>query len=270
MSRLQTLLQSVRPSAERPVVVVTGAGISAASGIPTFRGPEGYWTVGSHVHHPQDMATARAFAAMPREVWRWYLYRRAVCRAAEPNPAHDELVAWEAQLGDGFALISQNVDGLHARAGNSRERTFEVHGSIDRMRDVETGERLDIPPDLVIEGRDDPLTDEAFARLVNPRTAQRCRPHVLWFDEVYDEENYRFYSAMERASRASVCVVCGTSGAAAVPHHAVRAAVKANAVLIDVSPEDNPFRDLALLYDRGAALEATAVEGLAALAPLLL
>ncbi len=266
MSTLRELLRSTRPTPERPLVVVTGAGLSAASGIPTFRGPEGYWTVGSEVHHPQDLATAAAFARMPREVWRWYLYRRAVCRAAEPNPAHEQLAEWDAELGDAFALITQNVDGLHARAGSSRERTFEVHGSIDVMRDLETGERILLPPDLQIRDRDQPLDEATWARLVNPSTGGRCRPHVLWFDEFYDEDNYRFYSAIERATRASICVVCGTSGAAAVPHHAVRAAVTAGAVLVDVSPDDNPFRQHARAYERGAYVEAFAVDGLAEIA----
>ncbi|MEN0067425.1 MAG: Sir2 family NAD-dependent protein deacetylase [Myxococcota bacterium] len=269
MSKLQTLLETYRPTEERPLVVVTGAGLSVASGIPTFRGPDGYWTVGSEVYHPQDMATAAAFAEMPQEVWRWYLYRRAVCRAAEPNPAHQQLVAWEEQFGDGFAVITQNVDGLHYRAGSSRARTYEVHGSIDRMRDTVTGERLDIPEDIVIPDRDTALEDETFARLVNPATGHPTRPHVLWFDEVYDEENYRFYTAIGQATRAAICVVCGTSGAAAVPYHAVTAAVRNGAVLIDVSPDDNPFREIANEYGRGVALEATAVDGLAEIAAAL-
>jgi len=266
MDPLEPLLASVEPSPERPLVVVTGAGISAASGIPTFRGPVGYWTVGSDVYHPQELATARSFAEMPREVWRWYLWRRGVCRAATPNPAHEQLVAWERDLGDGFALVTQNVDGLHARAGNTWDRTFEVHGSIDRMRDLRTGEVLDIPEDIVVTDRDAELADELFERLSNPATGAPCRPHVLWFDEVYDEENYRFYTAIDRASRASIFVVCGTSGAAAVPYHAMTAALRAGAVFVDISPEDNPFREVASQYDRGLGIEATAVEGLARMA----
>ena len=71
------------------IVVLTGAGVSAESGIPTFRGEEGYWQVGSRHYHPQEMATFRAFCDMPDEVWAWYLYRRAVCRATAPNAAHE-------------------------------------------------------------------------------------------------------------------------------------------------------------------------------------
>ncbi|HVV49677.1 MAG TPA: Sir2 family NAD-dependent protein deacetylase, partial [Polyangia bacterium] len=101
-----------------PIVFLTGAGISAESGIPTFRGAEGYWRVGSRNYQPTEMAAAAAFARMPEEVWRWYLYRRGVCRAAAPNDAHRALVALERRLGARFLLVTQNVDGLHLRAGS--------------------------------------------------------------------------------------------------------------------------------------------------------
>ena len=115
-------------------MVLTGAGISAESGIPTFRGPEGYWRVGSRNYRPMELATREAFERMPEEVWRWYLYRRAVCRAAAPNPAHRALVDAERRLGDRFLLVTQNVDGLHRRAGSDPARTFEIHGNIDLWR----------------------------------------------------------------------------------------------------------------------------------------
>ncbi|MBX2796834.1 MAG: RNA polymerase subunit sigma [Myxococcales bacterium] len=260
---VEELLAGCTPSAARPVVVLTGAGVSVSSGIPTFRGPEGYWTVGSTQYRPQQMATNQAFQQMPREVWRWYLYRKGVCNAADPNDGHRSIAALETHFGDGFALITQNVDGLHTRGGCSHERTYEVHGSIDWMRDLDTDERLPIPDGLALTGRDDPLTDEAWAQLVNPATGARCRPHVLWFDEYYDERNYRAHSAMEAATRASVMIVCGTSGAASLPYQAVEMACAAGAALVDISPDDNPFRDAAERYERGVGLEATGDEGLA-------
>ena len=125
-SRLSTLLDDAR-AGSGPLVFLTGAGISAESGIPTFRGPEGYWTVGSREYRPEELATYEAFTRMPDEVWAWYLYRRGVCRAARPNPAHLALVELERALGDRFLLVTQNVDGLHLRAGHSAERVLQIH-----------------------------------------------------------------------------------------------------------------------------------------------
>src|SRR5690606_22392762 len=116
------------------LLFLTGAGISAESGIPTFRGPEGYWRVGSTNYRPEELATFAAYSAMPDVVWGWYLYRRGVCRAASPGPGHMALARAEEVLGDGFHLITQNVDGLHLRAGNSPERTYAIHGMIDFFR----------------------------------------------------------------------------------------------------------------------------------------
>lgn len=146
-----------------PVVVITGAGISAESGIPTFRGPEGYWTVGSEVYTPAQLATWSSFDANPARVWAWYLYRLGVCEAAAPNDAHRALARLDAAIGDRLRLLTQNVDGLHLRAGSPLERTWQIHGNIgfercvaacggppwpidDDVRRVERGEVLDDDP----------------------------------------------------------------------------------------------------------------------------
>ena len=264
---LTELLSTVEPSPERPVVFLTGAGFSVASGIPTFRGPEGYWTVGSEVYHPQDLATHAAFSRMPRDVWHWYLYRKGICGQATPNRAHRALAELEQQLGDAFLLVTQNVDGLHRRGGSSAERLCEVHGNIDLMRDVVTGERLPIPDDLALTDKAAPLTDAMWERLVNPATGHRCRPHVLWFDEYYREDWYRSDTAMRVASQASALVVVGSSGAASLPMHATAAAAQAGAVVVDVNPDpSNPFAVFARSYPRGAVVTQGAVEGVWAVA----
>src|SRR5262245_55041543 len=109
------------------VIALTGAGISVASGIPTFR-DDSHWQVGDREYHPWDLATAMTFWKMPWDVWAWYLYRRSVCRAAEPDLAHRALVDLDAKLDGRFALITVNLDGLHRRAGSPAARTFPVHG----------------------------------------------------------------------------------------------------------------------------------------------
>src|SRR2546428_9434824 len=95
---------------EGRILVLTGAGISAESGIPTFRGKDGYWTVGSAVYQPQEIATFEMFSRVPEEVWRWYLWRFGVCRDARPNAGHAALVEMERALGDRFTLVTQNID----------------------------------------------------------------------------------------------------------------------------------------------------------------
>ena len=244
---LDALLERVKP---QRVVITTGAGISAESGIPTFRGPEGYWTVGSREYHPQEMATQAAFKQMPREVWRWYLYRKGVCNAAAPNRAHFALVELEQALGDRFLLVTQNVDGLHLRAGNTQARTIQVHGNTDFMRPI-AGDRTPIPIPASVPKleREDPITDEIWAQLVS-RDGRPTRPHVLWFDEYYEEELYRSQSAIDTAAECDLYVVVGTSGAAAIPYHMGAAALQNDAAVIDINPDDNPFAEHA--RDRAA------------------
>ncbi|MFO0635436.1 MAG: Sir2 family NAD-dependent protein deacetylase [Nannocystaceae bacterium] len=263
-----TLRAAVRE--DGPLVFLTGAGISAESGIPTFRGPEGYWTVGSRHYHPQELATAEAFGRMPREVWRWYLYRRAVCRAAAPNPGHLALVELERRLGDRFVLVTQNVDGLHLRAGNSSERTLQIHGNIDFMRCAAACSTalVPVPDELAARERDTPLSDATFAALRCPRCGRPARPHVLWFDEVYDEPLFRAATALGHARDAALLVVVGTAGATNLPLSIGAAVARAGRPVVDINPEANPFAELAARTG-GAWLRAAAGEALPLLLPLL-
>lgn len=244
MSQLKALLSKL---GHAPLVFLTGAGISAESGIPTFRGEEGYWTVGSTFYRPTDMATNAAFRRMPDDVWSWYLYRRTVCNAAEPNPAHHALVRLEKVLGDRFLLVTQNVDGLHRRAGNSAERIFEVHGNINQMRcwNECSLKPMPMPEGLGPKGKDQPLTDQEKALLVCPACGGPTRPHVLWFDECYDEERFRFQSSLAAVSRAGALITVGSSGATNLPMQMAQMAHGKGAILIDINPQINPFAQLA-------------------------
>ena len=259
-------LESLEPLLERArngrVAVLTGAGISAESGIPTFRGEEGYWTVGARAYHPQEMATLQSFRRMPDEVWRWYLYRLGVCRAAEPNPAHHAIVRLEEHYQDRFDLITQNVDGLHLRAGSSQVRTYEVHGNIELRRCTEESCSLlhPMPADLGTRSREDPLDDDQRAKLRCPSCGGRTRPHVLWFDEYYDERLYRSETAMHAAALCDLLIVVGTSGAASLPIRAASAACQQGAGIIDINPQENPFAELAESHGRGAALHGSACD----------
>jgi NAD-dependent deacetylase len=242
------------------IVVLTGAGISQESGIPTFRGPEGYWQIGSRNYHPQELATMNAFRRMPDEVWAWYLYRRGVCLRAEPNAAHRALVDLETAIGDRFQLITQNVDGLHPRAG--QRRFFAIHGQIDHMRCARecSPDPIPMPEGIEIDwakGRS--LSDHERKLLVCPSCGGRSRPHVLWFDESYDEPRYRFESSLAAAASADLLVIVGTSAATTLPNLVAREAFERGAAIVAVNPEPTPFTELASSAETGFYFEATAV-----------
>jgi NAD-dependent deacetylase len=228
--------------------------VSAESGIPTFRGKEGYWTVGAREYHPAELATHEAFEQMPWDVWAWYLYRRGVCRAAAPNAAHAALVRWDAALGDRFALVTQNVDGLHPRAGSPRARTFEIHGDIDLMRCAAecVADRWPVPESVPALGKGEPVAAAHKAVLVCPRCGGMSRPHVLWFDESYDEPRYFLDTARARGADAAILVVAGTSAQTNLPWQVVTLAQRNGAVIIDINIDDNPFGEIAARTAGGA------------------
>ncbi len=182
-------IQGWLAEAER-VVVLTGAGISAESGVPTFRGTGGLW----RQHRPEDLATPEAFARGPRLVWEWYDWRRARVAKAEPNPGHLALAQLERRVPD-FTLITQNVDGLHQRAGS--RRVLKLHGDIWTLHCLGCG--------LEETNHDVPL------RVIPPRCT--CgglfRPGVVWFGEALPADVLRH--AMEAAAHAQLFLVVGTS-----------------------------------------------------------
>ena len=252
-------------AAPGPVVVLTGAGISADSGVPTFRGPEGYWRIGSRNYRPQEVDTGAAFDRMPLELWGWYLYRRGAVLAAEPNAAHRALVRLERELGDEFVLITQNVDGLHRRAGSSDRATLAIHGSLIGWRCA-----ADCPAASVVqpfpEGfatvwpKDRRPTEDEMAPLHCATCGRLGRPHVLWFDERYDEQHYRLYSAMAAADSATLLVVVGTAGETNLPDQIVRRVMERGQSVLVVNRDRSPFTRLADRYARGLTVLGGAAE----------
>jgi NAD-dependent deacetylase len=215
------------------VLVLTGAGVSAESGVPTFRGPQGLW----RSFRPEDLATPEAFARDPGLVWEWYAWRRETVAACAPNPAHRALAALEARVPE-FLLATQNVDGLHARAGS--RRLVELHGSLWRVRCTGCGE---------VAARREPV----------PELPPRCRcgsvlrPDVVWFGETLPVEALQ--RAFTAAREAQVVLVVGTSSlvhpAAAIPE----AALFAGACVVEVNPEPTPLSDRATVSLRGRAAD---------------
>jgi NAD-dependent deacetylase len=217
------------------------------SGIPTFRGKEGYWTIGSKEYHPQEMATYAMFSRKPLEVWEWYCYRRSVCANAQPNEGHKAIVKLEEILGNRFTLITQNVDGLHLRAGNNLERTFQIHGNINYMRCSEecTDELYPIPDFIPTSPIAKEFPRELLEKLRCPKCNQYTRPHVLWFDETYDEKFFKFESSIMVAGQTDVLLIVGTSGATTLPNHIVNLVIQKGGLVFDVNIESNLFGNIA-------------------------
>lgn len=261
---MQDALRLARDRRAGHIVWLTGAGISAPSGIPTFRGEGGYWTVGSDNYRAEELATYAAFSEMPREVWGWYLYRRGVCVGAAPNAAHEAVARTQRELPK-CTLVTQNVDGLHLRAGSPTESTFEVHGNIGFMRPVHGRQIVEIP--LPVEWpRGRRLSDEQFAAL--SFDGQPTRPHVLWFDESYDEEHYRFESSIRAAMSADLLIVVGSQGTTNLPLQMAALCARRAVPSIVVDPNDNRFAQIARGSD-GVVVSDSATDVLPSLADAL-
>jgi NAD-dependent deacetylase len=268
--RLKVELEALKDS-DKTFLVMTGAGISAESGIPTFRGKDGYWTIGAKEYHPQEMATFSMFRQKPEEVWAWYLYRRTVCREAGPNAGHHAVVRMEQALGERFLLITQNVDGLHLRAGNTLERTYQIHGNIDYARCAkECGEPIFVlPEDLADKKKGQGISAKEREVLRCPSCGEWARPHVLWFDECYDEKHFRFNSSLQAASTAGILLVVGTSGATNLPMQVGQMALGVGALIVDINPDPNPFSQIAERAERGYFLKGPSGSYLPSIAALL-
>jgi NAD-dependent deacetylase len=190
----------------RRIVVSTGAGVSAESGVATFRDPGGLWAK----FRPEELASVDAFLANPDLVCEWYSWRREVIASVQPNPGHYALAAWEAMVPD-FTLITQNVDNLHRRAGSAR--VIELHGNIERSRCMDC--RRMAAPEETGPGEAAP-GEAASGEAAPPVSVPRCacggmlRPDVVWFGEMLPQEAVR--EAWEAAGRADVFFSVGTSG----------------------------------------------------------
>jgi NAD-dependent deacetylase len=250
-------------AAQRPgrVVLLTGAGLTAESGVSTFRGDDGRWQVGSRSLHPVELATWMAFQRMPLQIWGWYLYRRARYRAALPNPAHRCLAALEQRLGDRCLLVTENIDGLHLRAGSTPERTFQIHGNVDFARcAAECSREIQrLPDDFAREWQWGQRPDEAAQAVL---TCARCggwlRPHVLWFHEHPDEERFHFESALLATAQAAVLIVAGATTAPALPTKMCTTAVAQGVATVVIDAAGNALNEMAAASPNGISLRGPA------------
>lgn len=224
------------------ITVLTGAGVSAESGIPTFRDAQtGYWAR----FRPEDLATPEAFRRDPDLVWRWYAERRRAVLGVEPNEGHRALARLEGRV-ERFSLVTQNVDGLHARAG-SRE-VIELHGSILRVRCLNS---------CVIYTAGAATTPEAEA-VFAADTPPRCphcgdllRPDVVWFGESLPDAAIE--AAVAAAENCNLFLSVGTSTVVYPAAMLPDAARDAGATVVEINPAETPFTARASLSIRGTA-----------------
>jgi len=216
------------------VAALTGSGISAESGVPTFRDAQtGLWAR----YDPQQLATPEAFAHDPELVWKWYAWRRGLVEGANPNAGHGALARLERSV-PAFSLVTQNVDGLHQEAGS--EKVIELHGNILRSRcsaenvTVEAYETDHVPP-------------------LCPNCGAPLRPDVVWFGEALPAAGSR--AASEAARSCDLFLSVGTSGfvypAASLPYEAL----ESGATVVEVNPEPTPLAPDAHFSLRGRAGE---------------
>ncbi len=223
----------------RGVAVLTGSGISAESGVPTFRDAQtGLWSR----YEPQELATPEAFARDPRLVWEWYAWRRELVKQAAPNPGHRALAALEARV-PGVVLITQNVDGLHQRAGS--QNVTELHGNIMRSKcSVEV---------IVVEPREDDLGIPPSC----PNCGAFLRPDVVWFGEALPVR--AFEGALEAARGCDLFLSVGTSGLVQPAASLALDALRNGAVIAEVNPNETPLSRYAEYLLQGRAGEVLPV-----------
>ena len=210
-----------RLRAARRVAVLTGAGISAESGVPTFREAQtGLWAR----YNPEELATPDAFRRNPKLVWEWYAWRQERVRQAEPNPGHLALVEMERRIA-GFTLITQNVDGLHRRAGS--HQVLELHGNLFRAKCLDEDRPVENWPD----------SEEIPPRC--PRCGALLRPDVVWFGESLPHRALQ--AALQASQDCDLFFSIGTSGvvepAASLPYEAIRA----HGDVVEINPQPTPL-----------------------------
>ena len=228
----QILLARTRITSARTVTVLTGAGISADSGVPTFRGTDGLW----RNFRAEDLATPEAFARNPRLVWEWYNWRRELIVTKHPNVAHEAIVELERRHKQ-FWLITQNVDGLHRDAGS--RQLSEIHGNIWKVRCTGCG--------VISENREIPLPPLPTCRLCHAL----LRPHIVWFGESLREEDLR--RCDETLQACDLLLVIGTSGVVYPAAGFASVAKEVGALVIEINLESTPQSDLVDLSLQGRA-----------------
>ncbi|ASJ03078.1 NAD-dependent protein deacylase [Thermococcus profundus] len=227
----------------RSAIAFTGAGISAESGVPTFRDPNGLW----RNHKPEELATPEAFKRNPELVWDFYRWRMELIRKARPNDAHLALAELE-RMGIIRAVITQNVDDLHREAGT--ENLIELHGNIFRVKCTS----CNYSEDLKKSGRlEEFLKGNGVPKC--PNCGSQLRPDVVWFGEPLPKEALE--KAFELASKADLVLVIGTSGVVYPAAYIPYIVKERGGRVIEINPKGSgitPIADLFIPLPAGKAM----------------
>ena len=217
------------------VAVVTGAGIDAEAGIPTFRGDQGFYEDKEATY----LASVNALEAEPSRVWHWYLKRFVSLHDTYPAHSHFALAELEAELDEKFlGVITQNISGLHRKAGS--QKVFEIHGCIQEMRNLQTGERQTLPNSWV----ESPPADEEL---------RNWRPNACFFGESYD--GFPLPEAEEACKSCDIMLVIGTSGVIKTPILLSKMAQLSRAVVVNINPNPGKVDKVSNMSFRGTAAE---------------
>ena len=237
-----SLLETAKSLVERAqrIVVLTGAGISAESGVPTFRGEGGLWKS----YRAEDLATPEAFARDPRLVWEWYGWRRDLVSRCVPNAAHVALARAADQRA--MTIATQNVDGLHTAARTAERALVELHGSLFRIRCTTCTWRA---------------ADRSAVDATSHDTLPQCtacgalaRPDIVWFGEALEPAHID--RSFSEAAEADVCLVIGTSGVVQPSASLASITRQAGGAVIEVNPVETPITSIATVSIRGTAVDA--------------
>ncbi|ALA58880.1 SIR2 family NAD-dependent protein deacylase [Nitrospira moscoviensis] len=222
-----------RIAAAQSITVLTGAGISADSGVPTFRGADGLW----RNFRAEDLATPEAFERDPRLIWEWYNWRRELIATKRPNPAHEAVAELERRC-ERFWLITQNVDGLHRAAGS--RKLSEIHGNIWTVRCTGCG--------TIADNHDVPIAILPFCQC-----GSLLRPHIVWFGESLFPDDLSQCAAALR--RCDVLLVIGTSGVVYPAAGFASVAKETGAFVAEINLDPTPQSSLVDLSLQGRAKE---------------
>lgn len=226
------LIDKIKKS--KRVAILTGAGISAESGVPTFRGKDGLWKQ----YRAEELATPYAFESNPTLVWEWYDWRRGIIQPLSPNAAHYALAKMEEYF-ENFTLITQNVDGLHQKAGS--KNVIELHGNIWKMQCVSEK--------YIIENYETPLKE------IPPKC--KCnslmRPYIVWFGETLHPGT--FESAIEAVNTCEILLVIGTSAIVQPAASLPIIAQESGAFVVEINVEPTPLTPMVDLSLQGKAAE---------------